>query len=256
MNITSQIATATAVWLLAAVGPPLRAQGSATPSYPSANSPSQRFSPPAGNFVVQPHLAEPVTSFDQLIRMSDLIVDGTVVSVLPAIIGNPDVPGHVETDSLISIRQVIQGKSTTPGQVLLVQTGGTQGKWNVSVAGDPLVQLGQRYILFLDRDQRTVVPNGAGILPDASVAARYFSVGNGNGKALVSATGTIQFALGATPTSHQYDGNEVTSFITTVTNRVNTLFPPTPPYPRGVKPVPPPPGGLFDPSHKSGSSAN
>jgi hypothetical protein len=203
---------------------------------------------PAGPLVLDPEPWDPVSSLDQLIRASQLIVDGTVASVLPAINLNPAMPGQVETDSIVLVNQAIWGNLPSVSQILLMQTGGTQGKWVVSVAGDPLVQAGERYILFLDPDVRKSIPNSAGVPPETSVAPRYYTVDHANGKAKIAATGAVQFPSGAISQLQGYDNTDVSAFVAAVQARLAILYRKAPPYPVGVTPLTaPPPGQVFPP---------
>jgi hypothetical protein len=204
--------------------------------------------PPPGKIVLMnPEMSEPIQSLDDLIRMSQLIVDGSIATLFPAINRNPQIVGEVETDSLVSINQVLYGKPPAAAPILLASPGGTQGVWQVSIAGDPLPQSGQRYILFLYADTRKEVPNSAGILPSSSVTPRYFAIGYANGRALVSSGGSVQFLPGAIAALHQYDGTQVTTFFATLGSRVAALFPKASPYPVGVTPLIPPTSSIFPP---------
>jgi hypothetical protein len=177
--------------------------------------------------------------------MAQLIAEGTIISSLPTIDRDPNSPAGVETDSLVSISQVILGKAPGGGQIVLVEDGGSKGTRVISVAGDPLVKPGEQYILFLAPDPRTQVPNSVGILP--SSVPRYYPVGYANGKALITATGTLQFATGAIAALHQYDNLGITPFISTLKSCVAALFPPAPPYPKGGAALAPPNNSIFVP---------
>lgn len=237
----NSFSTTAALALLTAVAPCVNAQTNPGPYTPV----NPRGTIPRGTYVIQPHPAEPVTSFEQLIRMAQLIAEATVISSLPTINRDPNSPVGVETDSTVSIGQVILGKAPGGGQIVLVEDGGAKGSSVISVAGDPLVKPGEQYILFLDPDPRTQVPNSVGILP--SSVPRYYPVGYGNGKALITSGGTIQFAAGAISALHQYDNMGITSFISTLKSCVAALSPPAPPYPTGVAPLAPPKNSIFVP---------
>jgi hypothetical protein len=210
---------------------------------PSAVDPSLLL--PAGPYVIHPHSAEPVGSFDQLIKMAYLIIDGTVASTLPTVISDLSQPGHVETDSIISIGQVIFGSPVAPGQLLLVEVGGKQGKWDVSFEGDPLVKKGERYIFFLEPDLRKNIVNATGILPDINTAPRYYAIDHANGKVLVDSSGKTHYNPGAIAELHRQDNQDVAVYVSALKTRINIIFPPPRPYPKGAKPIPPPPGSLF-----------
>jgi hypothetical protein len=242
------------VWLLAVRGPGLRGQTrqeiqGKQPLYTPGNPNSNRPFPP-GQYTLHPDLSEPVGSLNQLILMSRLIVDGTVITILPTIVRNPNVPGEVETDSIISVHQAISGKAPPGGQILLHEQGGQQGQWQISVAGDPLVQVGEHYILFLAPTAPGNIPNSEGILPDASAVPRYFPIGYANGKAGVNSNGVVQFVAGAIPALHTCDSLDVTSFTGILNDRIAALLPTPLPYPAGVTPLVAQGNSIFPPGVK------
>jgi hypothetical protein len=217
----------------------------ATLGFSQVTSPSSSFTPSAGQYVITPHSSEPVRSLDDLVKMSQIILDGSVVEVLPPINRNPDMLGEVETDAVISINSVLHGKAPTRGQLLLIEEGGKQGKWSITVKGNPGVQPGERYILFLHLDERQSIANAGTIIPDAVSTSRYYGLDYANGKAKVDADGSMQFAAGATDLSAQYNGQNLTAFTETLKSRIAALFPTPPPYPFGTTPLTPPPNTLF-----------
>src|SRR3984893_3254796 len=112
-------------------------------------------------------------SLDMLIHMSRLIVDGTVSDVLPAVAPNydPDLP-LVETSSLVTVNEVLSAVAVPnpPSMPLfVVQEGGKAGKWEVVTPEAPLLQKGERYILFLGPDDWATFYNPA--------TPRYSAVG-------------------------------------------------------------------------------
>src|SRR5713226_8548135 len=112
---------------------------------------------PGGKAVVGDiELAAIPLSLDQLVRMSQLIiVEGTVIAVLPSINSNPSFASSVETDSLISVEQVLYGTLPTGlHTVALAQQGGTTAQCELVVPVDPLVKQNEQYFLFLWPDNR------------------------------------------------------------------------------------------------------
>ena len=70
-----------------------------------------------------------------------IIVEGTVIAVLPSINSNPSFASSVETDSLISVEQVLYGTLPTGlHTVALAQQGGTTAQCELVVPVDPLVK--------------------------------------------------------------------------------------------------------------------
>jgi hypothetical protein len=202
------------------------------------------FVPPPGQYVISPHSAEPVGSLDDLIKRSQVIVDGSVIDVLPSVNRNPDLLGEVETAAIISINSVIKGKAPARGQILLVEAGGKQGKWSVTVKGNPGVQPGERYILFLGQDTRQSIPN-ASVLPDPNTTPRYYGLDYANGKARIDSYGLVQFAAGAPILGAQFGGQALASFLVQLNARIAKLFPSPPSYPFGVTPLTPPDSSIF-----------
>jgi hypothetical protein len=154
-----------------------------------------------------------VQSLDQLIRMSDLIIVGAVLNVLPAF--NTD-HTPVETDSLVSVRESLLG-TLPPGvrTIALFQLGGNAGGCGFIVDGDPLVSLGEEYVLFLVADNRLGVPNTSG-------SPRYLSVGAWSGKAKV-VNNKIQFLPHASAQLHENDNMDLNDF-TALINKIKILL--------------------------------
>ena len=116
----------------------LCARGQQT-TYQPAYQHGGRFTLPPGVYVTVPDMMDPLRSMDDLIERSDIIIDGTVIAVFPSIDRHPGQPGEVETDSLIGVRQVIRGQ-VPQAQIVLVESGGTQGQWQFLTRGNPLVK--------------------------------------------------------------------------------------------------------------------
>lgn len=153
------------------------------------------------------------TSLDSLLRMSELIVVGTVVDVLPAFTANPDHLMSIETPSVVAVGELLYGilPSGIP-TILLTQMGGKVGPCAKVVPDDPFVQKDERYVFFLMADDRPKVPNTSGF-------PRYVAVGLWSGKAKV-VNGRIQFLPSASPGLHEYDDMDATAFIAAVEDRI------------------------------------
>jgi len=198
----------------------------------------RNFTLPPGVYPTSDEVMDPPRDMDDVIRAADIIVDGTVITTFPSINLSPREPGQVETDSLIGVRQVIRGQ-ITQAQIVLVESGGTQGQWKFVTRGNPLVKPSERYILFLYADRRKEVPNGAGILPDQTVARRYVLSARFNGKAQVNEDGSVRFIPAAMPKLHEYDAPNVAAFLDRLNQRIAKLFPPAPPWTPPVGKFPP-----------------
>ncbi len=157
-----------------------------------------------------------VPSLDRLIRMSDLIIVGDVVNVLPAFNTNPNHLGMVETNSLVSVRESLLG-TLPPGvkTIALFQLGGNVGGCGFIVDGDPLVSLGEEYVLFLILDNRIGVPNTSG-------SPRYVAVGAWSGKAKV-VNNKIQFLPHASAELHKNDNMDLNAFTSLIKETINIL---------------------------------
>jgi hypothetical protein len=189
----------------------------------------RNFTLPPGVYQMSDEVMDPPRDMDDVIRAADIIVDGTVIMTFPSINLSPREPGKVETDSLIGIRQVIRGQ-VLQAQIVLVESGGTQGQWKFFARGNPLVKPSERYILFLHADRRKEVPNGTGILPDQTVAKRYVLSARFNGKAQVNEDGSVRFIPAAMPNLHEYDAPNLAAFLDRLNQRIAKLFPPAPPW--------------------------
>jgi len=159
-----------------------------------------------------------VPSLDRLVRISELILKGTVVNVLPATRMDPDHWILIETTSLISVNEVLFGK-LAPGTktISMSQEGGRVEPCTLLVADDPLVKFGEEYVLFLVADRRTIPPNTTG-------SPRYTPVGVWSGKAKIVGD-KVQFLPAASQGLHQYDNTDVLTFVATLKSRINALLP-------------------------------
>jgi hypothetical protein len=196
------------------------------------------FTLPPGVYAMSDEVMDPPRDMDDVIRAADIIIDGTVITTFPSINLSPTEPGQVETDSLIGVRQVIRGQ-VPQSQIVLVESGGTQGQWRFVTRGNPLVKPSERYILFLYADRRKDVPNGVGILPDQTVAKRYVLSARFNGKAQVNEDGSVRFIPAAIAKLHEYDAPNVAEFLDRLNQRMAKLFPPAPPWTPPVGKFPP-----------------
>jgi hypothetical protein len=98
----------------------------------------------------------PLRSFKELCGKVDAIVEGVVNSDAPRMIR-----GRVDTDFRLSVDHALKGSIDTP-EILVSEMGGTFGELHL-IMNFPLLQKGQRYILFLYADKRDSVPSVAGL---------------------------------------------------------------------------------------------
>jgi|WetSurMetagenome_2_1015567.scaffolds.fasta_scaffold327869_1 hypothetical protein len=181
-------------------------------------------------------------TFDELILHSGLIIDGTVEEALPSVRSDPDNPVSLRTFSRISVNKVIKGKLPEGEKsVALAETGGNSKGYEVGIKELPLVQSGNRYILFLYPFKEKRFVNNLGV--------HIYSIsGQWAGKVTVTEKGAVQFLRAASPELHAYDNLDVEKFLTVLTDRINYLYPTPPPDAWSRPPIAPgtrlPPVGL------------
>jgi hypothetical protein len=157
-----------------------------------------------------------VPSLDKLVRLSDLIVVGSVVNVLPGFTRDSSHVTSIETDSLVSVTQTLWGTiPISAGPILLFQLSGTVGSCTITVPDDPLVKSGEQYVLFLVADNRKQVPNSSGV-------PRYSAIGVWSGKAKI-VDGKIQFPARASAGLQKYDSTDEASFLAAVKHIIQVL---------------------------------
>jgi hypothetical protein len=149
-------------------------------------------------------------SLQGMVRGSDVILIGTVAQVLPAEWADPTRQpfGLIWTQSVLSVDQVLFGSVGNSERLALRQMGGKIPPYNQFVAGDPIVKSGERYVLFLLRDDSKLPINNSGL-------ARFASVGKGDGMVKV-VDGKVQISCEATPELKKYDNTEFATFVSTV----------------------------------------
>ena len=156
-----------------------------------------------------------VPELEELLRMSDLVVVGTVLTSLPAFHPDPNTVTSVETDSVISVTERLWGTIPANGStVLLNQMGGKAQPCSVVVQDDPLVRPNEQYVLFLSADDRKQVPNPSG-------ASRYIAPGIWTKAKVVN--DKIRFQAHAIRRLHQYDGMDLDKFLAIVRERIAML---------------------------------
>jgi len=171
--------------------------------------------PDGGKITVQVDPTSHPQSLIQLIRISNLIIDGAVTGALPAVNGSPN--GRtptIETDSVVTVNSVLKG--TVPKNspsILIEQVGGTWNQWQVTVNGDPMVAAGERYILFLQLDNRPGQASSTGM-------PRYCVAGVWSGKAKVT-NGEVAFLPRAAAQLHTYDGSDVNTFLQVLSQTIS-----------------------------------
>jgi hypothetical protein len=179
---------------------------------------------PNATITAELHPREEVTSLAVAIKMSGLIVQAKVIDTLPAINRNINIPQAIETHSILRVESVLYGK--LPGganTILLAQEGGKAGQVEVLVPDDPLVKVGDEYILFLTPDERKTPQNTTG-------APRYSAVGSWGGKARIDGD-KVHFLPRANPALHAYDNQDTSTLIAAIQSEINHTMPTDPNLP-------------------------
>jgi hypothetical protein len=135
----------------------------------------------------------------RLCDASDIVLDGIVANAYPS--RSPS-RGTLQTDFLISVSRVLKGPDTLR-QVMVAQMGGAIGDFHLVTDQYALMQPGQRYILFLQTDNRPSTPRRADIAP-------YYVTRSWAGLGRV-VEGKIQLGTTAPGELTSYDGTEVES---------------------------------------------
>jgi hypothetical protein len=166
--------------------------------------------PKSGKVVVDIDFAKTPTTVESLISDSELIVDASVIDVLPSRRPNQT---WILTDSLISVTNVLAG--TLQGGIRTIavsQFGGKINDLEVVFPPDVPMKVGERYIFFLRRDTSTP--------QDVTNYSRYYVSGGWIGKARVE-NARVSFPEkahggGLTP----FNGTDVTFFLTAVQQKI------------------------------------
>ena len=97
-----------------------------------------------------------------LVAGSDLVIEGIVTDMLGSYLNGPNNMGEISTETEITIRNVLRGREGGPRAPVTVTVrlaGGKVGKAHEIIRDQPPFELGEEYILFLERivgEQREV----------------------------------------------------------------------------------------------------
>jgi hypothetical protein len=136
--------------------------------------------PDLGKAIV--HIAPSFTpqSIADLVRKAGLVVEGIVDNAGESRLVQPADPASVETEFLVNVAGVLKG-DTKPARIVVAQMGGVHGSLVVTPAEDAHMRQGERYILFLTRDDRPGLEQISG-LPRFLVTGVWsgrFKIGDG-----------------------------------------------------------------------------
>ena len=149
-----------------------------------------------------------------------MIVEGVVdSSTFKARQPNHNNPIHIESDVVFLVSRVFKGnfsaQKTFP-RVVISQTGGTFGNKTI-LPPEPLMEQGERQILFLVADNRSGLPSIAGL-------PRYLVVGIWSGKFRIQGN-KIGVSHKALPGLHAHDAEDYNVFVAAVSNAVRASHP-------------------------------
>jgi hypothetical protein len=114
-----------------------------------------------GDPVAMPPALANKPPLERLCDFSDIVIDGIVTTAFPA---RSPIRGMLHTDFLISVSRVLKGPDTLR-QIMVSQMGGSVGDFHLVTDRYALMQPGQRFILFLQNDNRPSTPRRPGIPP-------------------------------------------------------------------------------------------
>jgi len=146
-------------------------------------------------------------SLEKLCTSSNLIVDAYVQSTFPPRI----LTSNLETDVVLIVRRVLKGPQSIR-EVVVAQRGGVYGAFRSVPTQYPLMEPGDRYILFLTDDSRSN-------LPDRSIVRRWIT-GAWVGMFKVANNTTVRLTRGTPATLRdQYDGTRLENTMADITSR-------------------------------------
>jgi hypothetical protein len=120
----------------------------------------------------------PIRSFTQLCGKADAIVDGVVETDASRLMPGPGRALPIETDFRIAVSRVLKGSIDAP-ELVVSEKGGTVGELHL-IMNFPLLERGERYILFLYADKRPGIPPVPGLSRyEAEIFYGTFKVGEG-----------------------------------------------------------------------------
>jgi hypothetical protein len=145
-------------------------------------------------------------SLEDLVNKADLVIDGFVDSVALARFRVPNIPGTLETDVTLRINRTIRGvDQSNLGRIVVAEAGGKRGDLEVVTPQNTLMQVGERYVFFLVRDDRSN-------LPDVSHYSRYIVAGVWSGKFKVEAE-KIHASAESSPGLKVHEGENLNDFV-------------------------------------------
>lgn len=148
-------------------------------------------------------------SLNELVRESDVIVEGVVQSVLPSRLRTPSDASSVETDSVFSVTRVFKGRAENLRTIVVTQIGGKYGDFELQPVQYDLLRAGDHHILFLTADSRPIVPR----YPSVDGAFSITGIWSGNFRIENNA---IKVSPRAMPEIRKLDSGKIEEFATKV----------------------------------------
>jgi hypothetical protein len=87
-----------------------------------------------------------------MVKIVDVIVEGSVQSIFPTRLRQVNDAASVETDALFNVDRVLKGKPESLRSLVIRQFGGKYGDLEVVVEHHTPLRQGDRHILFLEHD--------------------------------------------------------------------------------------------------------
>ncbi|HEY8431329.1 MAG TPA: hypothetical protein VIL20_23275 [Sandaracinaceae bacterium] len=124
-------------------------------------------------------------SLEELVRRADHVVVATAIGER----ARRDARGRIVTDYTVRVDEVMKGDARPGATLVMTRLGGVLGDVGMRVEGEPSLEVGARYVLFLDRlsDGRTLRPVGMsqGVLPVQDRGGEPTVLPGGGGLSLV-----------------------------------------------------------------------
>lgn len=168
--------------------------------------------PPRGDVKLIVDVIASPSSMEVLVRMSHAIVYGSVTSNSSIRQSGRGMARTtlVTTETVIAVDRVLKGElPAKPRQLLLLEIGGRTESGVVEAVNDRLIAGGERYVLFLQKDERQTGRADVAHLP------AYAVIGVWSGKARVTDSG-IQFLPSAAQGLRKYNGMSLDEFVAAV----------------------------------------
>lgn len=144
-------------------------------------------------------------SLKDLEGRAELVIDGSVQSVVATRLTDPNNPASLETDYLLKVNRILGGsQGGSPETIVVSQLGGKSGDLEVVTPQNPAMKIGENYILFLNRDSR--------LSRSGSAAPGYEIAGVWSGKLRIE-NGRVQIKAPATNSLREHDNEPVEQFV-------------------------------------------